>query len=102
MPEVRIIARVTARKGKDEELREALQAVLAPTHAESGCKVYELYASDTPGRFYFYEQWESKEALDKHMASPHFQKLAKTIPGLLDGKLEVNRVEQVETSFGML
>jgi quinol monooxygenase YgiN len=96
MPEVRIIARATARKGKEEELRSALQAVLAPTRTEAGCKVYELYASDTPGRFYFYEQWESQEALAKHEASPHFQKLAKTIPGLLDGELEVNRVKQVE------
>ncbi len=96
MPEVRIIARATARKGKEEELRKALQAILAPTHAEPGCKVYELYASDTPGRFYFHELWESKAALDKHAGSPHFQKLTKTVIGLLDGEFEVNFVQPVE------
>lgn len=96
MAEVRIIARATARNGREDELRTALQAILAPTHAEPGCKLYELYASDTPGRFYFYELWESKEALDKHAASPHFQKLTKTIAELLDGELEVNVVEPVK------
>ena len=69
MPDVRIIARATARKGKEEELK-GLAGVLAPTHAEPGCKVYELYASDTSGRFYFYEWWKSKDALEKHAASP--------------------------------
>ena len=96
MPEIRVIARATARQGKEEQLKQALQAVLVPTHAEPGCKVYELYASDAPGRFYFYELWKDKDALDKHAASPHFQKLRKTIVGLLDGELEVNFVLQVE------
>ncbi|MGO9113078.1 MAG: putative quinol monooxygenase [Thermoguttaceae bacterium] len=96
MPDVRIIARATARKGKEEELRKALQEILAPTHAEPGCKAYELYASDTSGRFYLYEWWKSKHALEKHAASPHFQKLTKAIAGLLDGELEVNLVQRVE------
>ncbi len=96
MSEIHIIARVIARKGKEDELKAALQAVVPPSRAEQGCKFYELYESDTEGRFYFHELWKSKAALDQHEASPHFQKLAKTVPGLLDGELEVNRVEQVE------
>lgn len=96
MPEIRIIARASARQGKEEELKRALQAVLAQTHAEPGCRMYELYASDAPGRFYFYELWKDKDALDKHAASPHFQKLTKTIAGLLDKELEVNFVKQVK------
>jgi quinol monooxygenase YgiN len=96
MSEIHIIARVIARKGKEDELKAALQAVVPPSRAELGCKFYELYESDTAGRFYFHELWKSKAALDQHEASPHFQKLAETIPELLDEKLEVNRVERVE------
>ncbi len=96
MSEIRIIARATAREGKESELKTALQAVVAPTRAEAGCKLYELYASDTKGRFYFYELWESKAALDQHVASPHFQHLAKAIPGLIEGELEVNVVEAAQ------
>jgi quinol monooxygenase YgiN len=62
MAEVRVIARFAAGKGKEDELRALLQSMLAPTHAESGCKLYELYESDASGRFYFYETWESQAA----------------------------------------
>ena len=43
MSEVRVIARAVARKGKEEQVKALLQGMLAPTHAESGCKLYELY-----------------------------------------------------------
>ena len=35
--------------------------MLAPTHAESGCELYELYESDSSGRFYLNETWESRD-----------------------------------------
>jgi quinol monooxygenase YgiN len=72
MAEVRVIARFVARKGKKDQLRVLLQSMLGPTHAEPGCKAYELYESDSNGRFYLYERWESQATLDQHAASPHF------------------------------
>jgi quinol monooxygenase YgiN len=53
MADIRVIARSVARSGKENRLRELLRAMLAPTRAESGCKGYELYESDSPGRFCF-------------------------------------------------
>ncbi len=55
MAEVRVIARFEARKGKEDQLRALLQSMLTPTHAEPGCKVYELYESNSNGRFYLHE-----------------------------------------------
>ena len=75
MAEVRVIARALARKGKEDQLRSLLQGMLAPTRAEAGCISYELYESDSRGRFYFDEAWESQAALDKHIATPHFKHL---------------------------
>lgn len=49
MAEVRVIARFAARKGKENQLRALLQGMLAPTRAEPGCKLYELYESDSRG-----------------------------------------------------
>jgi quinol monooxygenase YgiN len=43
MAEVLVICRFVARKGKEDELRALLQGMLAPTHAEPGRKLYELY-----------------------------------------------------------
>ena len=65
MAEVLVICRFVARTGTEVQLRALLQGVLAPTNAEPGCKLYELYESDPKGRFYLYETWESQAALDQ-------------------------------------
>jgi quinol monooxygenase YgiN len=95
MAEVRVIARSMARKGKQDQLRTLLQGMLAPTRIEPGCKLYELYESDSKGRFYFYERWESQAALDQHMTTPHFKHLEQTIGELVDEPLEVNIVKEL-------
>ncbi len=97
MIEVRIIARSVARRGSENQLREVLQGMLAPTRAESGCKLYELYESDSKGRFYFYEIWESQAALDQHAASPHFKHLEQTVGELVQEPFEVNILEGILT-----
>jgi quinol monooxygenase YgiN len=93
--EVRVIARSVARKGKENQLRALLQGMLVPTRAEQGCESYELYESDSKGRFYFDETWESKAALDKHTATPHFRHLEQAIGELLEEPFEVNILETV-------
>jgi len=97
MTEVRVIARSVARGGSENQLRELLRGMLAPTRAESGCKLYELYESDSKGRFYFYEVWESQAALDQHAASPHFKHLEQTVGELVQEPFEVNILERVLT-----
>jgi quinol monooxygenase YgiN len=97
MAEVRVIARSETRKGKESQLRELLRGMLAPTRAESGCKLYELYESDSKGRFYFYETWESQAALDQHVATPHFRHLQQALGELIQGPFEVNILERVTT-----
>ena len=97
MAEVRLIARSVARRGMENQLRELLRSMLAPTRAESGCKLYELYESDSKGRFYFYEIWESQSALDQHAASPHFKYLEQTVGELVQEPFEVNILERILT-----
>ena len=69
--------------------------MLAPTRAESGCKLYELYESGEWGRFYFYELWESQDALKQHAASPHYKHLELTVGDILQEPFEVNIVKEV-------
>ena len=95
MAEVRVIARAVARRGKEKQLGELLQGMLVPTRAESGCKLYELYESDTKGRFYFYEIWESQAALDQHAGSPHFKHLEQAVEELLQEPFEVNILQKI-------
>jgi len=93
--EVRVIARAVAQEGRENQLRELLRGMLAPTRTEHGCRLYELYESDSKERFYFYELWEGQAALDAHAASPHFKHLEKTLGGLVAEPFEVN----ILTSF---
>ncbi len=102
MTEVYVIARSVARGGRENQLRELLRGMLAPTRAESGCKLYELYESDSKGRFYFYEIWESQTALDKHAASPHFKHLEQTVGELVQEPFDVNILERVLTRSAAL
>lgn len=95
MTEVRVIARSVARRGMEDQLLELLRGMLAPTRSEAGCKLYELYESNEKGRFYFYEIWESQDALDRHAASPHFKHLERTVPELVEVPFEVNILREV-------
>jgi quinol monooxygenase YgiN len=95
MAEVRVIARFVAGNGKEDQLRAVLQGMLAPTRAESGCKLYELYESNSKGRFYIYEIYESQAALDQHAASSHFKHLEQTVGELLQEPFEVNILRAV-------
>ena len=63
-----------ATPGSEEKLFGLLSALIGPTRAEAGCMVYELHRDpENAGRFMFYERFSSQEALDAHVAAPHFQ-----------------------------
>ena len=96
MSEVRVIARSLAREGRENQLRELLRGMLAPTRAETGCRIYELYESSSGGLFYFYEIWESQAALDQHAASPHFKHLEQNLEELVQEPFEVNVLTSIQ------
>jgi len=91
MAKVHVIARFVAHEGRENQLRALLQGMLIPTRAESGCELYELYESDSRGHFYLSETWESQAALDRHMATPHFERLNKTGGELVREPFEASR-----------
>jgi quinol monooxygenase YgiN len=95
MNEIQVIARALAPAGKEDQLRNTLVGMLTPTRAEQGCRLYELYESSNRGLYYFYEKWESQDALDRHIETPHYKQLAHTIRDLLEGAFEVNILDSL-------
>ena len=76
MSEVVVVGSFTALPGKEEEGREAFEALLEPTHGEDGCILYSLHVgSDDRSRLAFIERWASREALDAHLQTDHIQQL---------------------------
>jgi quinol monooxygenase YgiN len=74
MAKVTVVAHVYAQPGKEEQVKHALLALVAPTRREEGCLNYDLhqYPQDRT-HFLFYENWTSHELLDRHLASAHVQ-----------------------------
>ena len=74
------------------QARPLMRAVIAATLAEPGCRAYS-YAEDLaePGLFRVTEQWDSREALAAHFATPHMQAWAKqrAALGLFDRDISV-------------
>lgn len=67
-----VIATMRAQAGNEKQLGELLHSLLKPTRAEGGCLQYDLHVSeDDPGAYAFYERWEDRKALDRHLKTPH-------------------------------
>jgi quinol monooxygenase YgiN len=92
-----VIAYMRAADGRADELREALLALIAPTAAERGYVNYDPHESVTePGVFFFYENWDSADDLDAHLAAPHLVEFAARIPELLDDDgLTITRLKRL-------
>jgi quinol monooxygenase YgiN len=92
-----VIARMHAKAGKEQELREALESLIAPTVAEKGCVNYDLHQGvEDPGWFFFYENWDSAADLDNHLAAPHLVEFADRLDDLLDERgLVIERVRRI-------
>jgi quinol monooxygenase YgiN len=69
---VTVIAKFKAKAGKEEALKNAIIACVAPTRAEAGCINYDLHqSSDDKGLFMLYENWVSKKLLEEHLEMPY-------------------------------
>ncbi|MGD0988546.1 MAG: putative quinol monooxygenase [Candidatus Sulfotelmatobacter sp.] len=95
MAKAQVIARFAAREGSENQLAALLQSMLAPTRAELGCEMYELYESDSRGRCYLCEAWASEAALDQHMATPHFKRLKQAGGEFVREPFEINFVKRI-------
>ena len=89
---VRVVAKLTARPERAEELASVLLALVGPTRKEKGCMTYELLRNKADSSdFVFVEEWADDAALDAHLATPHLHEaLAKAEP-LLAAAPDVRR-----------
>lgn len=72
--QVTVVATLKAKAGMEATVRDAIQALLAPTRAEAGCINYDLHQSaEDPSVFMLYENWTSKQDLDAHLAMPYLE-----------------------------
>lgn len=79
-----VVAVIKAKPGREAELEELLQTLVAGTHKEPGCLCYALHRAPTePGTFVFVEKWKAPADLDAHFQTPHIQEALRRKPELI-------------------
>ena len=69
-----VTATWTARAGAAEEVAAAIAKLVGPAREEPGNLFYQCHRDpDEEAVFYFYEQYDSEEAYQAHLDSPHMQ-----------------------------
>ncbi len=93
---VTVLARFKAGKGKEEELKQAIVACVAPTRAEAGCINYDLHQlPDDHGDLILYENWRSRKDLDAHLKMPYLVKLIAQADELCAAPIEITLWEMI-------
>jgi quinol monooxygenase YgiN len=86
MPDLNVVAVLTAKEGQRERLQKALTSLIEPTRAEPGCVSYHLFESQLDeNAFITVEVWRSPDDLAQHMVSPHIKAVLESAGDALDG-----------------
>lgn len=91
-----LVAALSAKPGKEQELEAALTSIIPQVEAEEGTLQYILHRSTKePGKFLFYEKYADKAALDFHGSTPYLKELFKGTADLLSEKPTISLYEEV-------
>ncbi|HWQ78988.1 MAG TPA: putative quinol monooxygenase [Anaerovoracaceae bacterium] len=88
---IKVVAKHIVKKEKVEEfITLAAKLEEATNKNDEGCIHYALYQDvNNPQTLTFIEEWESKEALKKHMDAPHFQEVFPLLGALLESEPDI-------------
>lgn len=77
-----IVAKIFAKEEKRDLVKSELLKLISITRAEKGCVNYDLHQDNkNPNIFLFYENWESRELWQQHMANSHLADYMKATDG---------------------
>lgn len=81
MDTLTVIAECSTHSDNADRLRTALEGMIEPSLAESGCLAYQPYVDpNQPERMVIIEEWVDTDALQRHFATAHFAH----VKGVLD------------------
>ena len=91
-----IIAKLTIKSGSNADFEATMKALQAKVHAdEPGNKLYALHKTDDVNVYVMLERYEDDAALAAHRAAPHFRELGRKLGDYLDGKPDVQRMQEI-------
>jgi quinol monooxygenase YgiN len=92
-----IVARIQAKPGLEDRMKQNLLSLLALTRAESGCITFDLL-QDTidPAVFVLYENWKDQASLDAHFQQPYVKQVLQAYEETLAEPIEVMSLRKIE------
>lgn len=77
---LKVIAEFFIKETELDFVIKGLKPAVNATRNESGNISYEVFQdTEDPTHLTFVEEWQSKEVLDKHMETPHFNQLIEDV-----------------------
>lgn len=93
MTKISVVATLTAAEGKEQELSDALVALVAAGDEEPGLEVYSVHTDPKrPGVFVFFELYADDEAMKVHGKGEQMAAAMGALGGLLAGRPEITRM----------
>ena len=85
---------VIVESGTAEKARDAVKAMEQATRQEAGCLTYAFSVElSDPGMIRVTERWESMEAIQAHMKSPHMADFQRAVMTLKPKGLDIKAFE---------
>ncbi|MBA2390108.1 MAG: antibiotic biosynthesis monooxygenase [Geodermatophilaceae bacterium] len=83
------------------QVAEALLRAQAETVTEDGCEAYRFYAAlDDDSCFVAVENWQSVDALQAHLQSPHVAELIGALTDALVAPLDIRAYDSTRVDLG--
>lgn len=88
---IKVVAKSIVKSDQIETYKNSVRELIEKTRKEAGCISYQLFQDIKNAKvFTFIEEWESEDALNKHMSSKHFQEIVPKLAQLREQNSEIN------------
>ena len=90
-------ATLKAVQGKGDELEKEFHKLIPKVRKEPGTIAYIVHrALDDPQKFFVYEKYQDKEALNYHASTPYFKEFFDLVTGILEGRADISFYREIE------
>ena len=97
---ITIIAGFTVRRQDKAKLVEAARKLIALSRKEPGNVSYALYEqTDDPYRMSFIEGWQDQAAVDRHVASEHFNRICAQMSNYMEAGMTITQYRENEAGL---
>ncbi len=80
-----VTGHVRLKDGARDQLVAAAREMCQLSRAEDGCHAYRFgFDLEDDQVVHIHEEWESEQALEKHLAEPHFVEFGRQLGGMLE------------------